>query len=112
GRQRVDRHRPAATPGDGVDVHGEGAAGDHADRLRLSAHPGNASWSMNMSLKSARPDSSTYSTSSRIASAAARSRIDSAAILAPPPATLPAEPMRGSASRGTRPIFTALAGDR
>ncbi len=63
---------------------------------------------MNRSLKSARPDSSTYSTSRRIDSASARSRSDSAAIFAPSPATLPATTMRGSASCGTRPIRTAL----
>ena len=56
-----------------------------------------------------RPESSTYSTSSRIACAAARSVTESAAIFAPSPATLPAETIRASGSFGTRPIFTALA---
>ena len=65
---------------------------------------------MNMSLKSARPESSTYSTSSRMASAAARSRSDRAAIFEPSPATLPAETIRVSGSFGTRPMRTALAG--
>src|SRR3954468_21641853 len=68
-RQRMDLDVPAAPPGDGVDVERERAAGDDP-----CGHPGNASSSMNLSLKSSRPESSTYSTSSRIASAAARSR--------------------------------------
>ena len=67
---------------------------------------------MNRSLKSWRPDSSTYSTSRRIEAASARSRSDSAAIFAPSPATLPAETIRGSASLGTSPIRTALSGVR
>ena len=67
------------------------------------AHPGKASWSMNRSLKSARPDSSTYSTSRRIDSASARSRSDRAAILAPSPATLPAETMRRQRQLGHQP---------
>ena len=65
-----------------------------------------------MSLKSGRPDSSTYSTSRRIEYASARSRTDSAAIFAPSPATLPADTIRGRAISGTSPIRTALSGVR
>ena len=67
---------------------------------------------MNRSLKSVRPESSTYSTSSSTAAAAARSVIESAAIFAPSPATLPAATIRVSGSAGTSPIRTALAGVR
>src|SRR4029079_12712104 len=59
GRQRPHLEIPAAPLRDLVDVQRERTAGD--DR---AAHPGNWSWSMNRSLKSARPDSSTYATSS------------------------------------------------
>src|SRR5439155_20790547 len=106
--QRVDVDLQPAPPGDPPDVGGARSAGDHRD----PAHPGNASWSTNRSLKSSRPESSTYSTSCTMDSASARSRWLSAAILAPSLATLPADTMRGSASRGTRPIRIALAGDR
>ena len=67
---------------------------------------------MNRSLKSARPESSTYSTSSTIDEAAARSCTESAAIFAPSPAMFPAETIRVSARSGTSPIRTALAGER
>ena len=53
GRQRPHLELPAAPLRDLVDVERERAAGD--DR----PHPGNCSWSMKRSLKSARPDSST-----------------------------------------------------
>src|SRR5581483_6268564 len=54
GRQRAHLEIPAAAPGDAVDVQRERAAGDNGLR-----HPGKASWSMNRSLKSLRPESST-----------------------------------------------------
>src|SRR5439155_24726582 len=104
GRDGADLDVPAATGRDLLHVEGERPAGD--DNLR---HPGKASWSTNRSLKSARPDSSTYSTSSSTAFAAARSVTERAAIFAPSPATFPAETMRVSGSFGTSPIFTALA---
>src|SRR2546428_566113 len=106
-RQRHDLDVPAAPGRDRAHVQGEGAAGDHR-----RPHPGKASGSMNRSLRSARPESSTYSTSSSTAWAAARSCTDSATIFAPSPATFPAETMRVSGSFGTRPILTALAGER
>src|SRR5206468_1155272 len=104
GRDRAHVDVPAAAGGDLLHMDGEGAAADDD-----ACHPGNFSWSMNRSLKSARPESSTYSTSSRMAFAAARSVTESAAIFAPSPATLPAETIRASGSFGTRPIRTALA---
>src|SRR5581483_9635952 len=84
---------PSPPARDRLDVEGERSAADDG-----AAHPGNASLSMNRSLKSGRPESSTYSTSRTIDSASARSRSDSAAIFAPSPATFPAETIRGSAS--------------
>src|SRR6185312_1012792 len=107
-RDRVHRDGPSAAARDRAHVDREGPAGDDPD----AAHPGKASWSMNASLKSARPESSTYSTSSRIERASARSRSDRAAIFAPSPATLPAETIRGSASLGTSPMRIALTGER
>src|SRR5215831_9693997 len=98
---------PAAAGSDLPHVERERAATD--DDL---SHAGKASWSTNRSLKSSRPDSSTYSTSSRTALAAARSVTDRAAIFAPSPATFPAATIRGSGSFGTSPIFTALAAVR
>jgi hypothetical protein len=64
-REKVDR--PVAPAGDRADVGRQRAAGDDGDaarfgrgaRLSQGDHPGKASWSMNRSLKSARPDSST-----------------------------------------------------
>src|SRR5438874_7180183 len=103
GRHRAHVDVPAAAGGDLLHVQRECAAADDHP-----SHPGNASSSMNRSLKSARPDSSTYSTSSSTAFAAARSVTDSAAIFAPSPATLPAATMRASGNLGTRPILTAL----
>ena len=95
-RHRHDVDVPAAAPRDRAHVEGQGAAGDDRGAGgRGGAHPGKASWSMNRSLKSARPDSSTYSTSRRMDWASARSRSDSAAIFAPSPATLPADTIRG-----------------
>src|SRR4051812_46925335 len=108
-RHRVQVDAPAAPARDRAHVDRERAAGDDADPR---AHPGNASWSMKASLKSARPESSTYSTSSRIDRASARSRSDSAAIFAPSPATFPAERIRGIARRGTTPMRIALMGER
>src|SRR3954471_15291773 len=107
-RERVDVDRPAAPAGDRTHVDRERAAGDDTH----AAHPGNASWSMKRSLKSVRPDSSTYVTSRTMECSSARSRTLSAAIFAPSPATLPADTMRGSAIRGTSPMRIALAGDR
>src|SRR6185312_8384995 len=109
-QQRGDRHHvdvPPAAARDLAHVHGERSAGD--DR---GAHPGRASSSTKRSLKSARPDSSTYCTSRTIERASARSRWLRATIFAPSPATLPADTMRGSARRGTSPMRTALAGER
>src|SRR5262249_1970153 len=59
GRQGADVEVPAAPGRDLLHVARERATGD--DDLR---HAGNASWSTNRSLKSLRPESSTYSTSS------------------------------------------------
>ena len=73
---------------------------------------GNPSRSTKMSWKSSRPESSTYSTSSSTAIACARSCAESSTILAPSPATLPAATMRATGSLGTRPMRTALAGER
>src|SRR5947209_3426160 len=106
-RHRAHVQLPAAPSRDLLDVERQRPAGDDDPR-----HPGKASWSMNRSLKSERPESSTYSTSSSTACAAARSCTDSAAIFAPSPATLPAETIRVSGSFGTSPILTALAGER
>src|SRR5205085_3393462 len=107
GRHRAPVDVPAAAGGELLHMQRERAARDDDAR-----HPGKASSSMNRSLKSARPDSSTYSTSSSTAFAAARSVTESAAILAPSPATFPAATMRVSGSLGTSPIFTALAAVR
>src|SRR5262245_46580816 len=68
GRHGADLDVPAAAGCDLPHVERERAATD--DDL---SHAGKASWSTNRSLKSSRPDSSTYSTSSRTALAAARS---------------------------------------
>src|SRR5262249_27706610 len=125
GRYRPDLDVPASTIRDLADGERQGPTRDNdltacdlvAPRpgrclCTRDAHPGSRNWSMKRSLKSARPESSTYSTSSRIALAAARSVTDSATIFAPSPATFPAATIRGSASFGTSPIRTALAGDR
>src|SRR6185503_13146201 len=105
--------RPAVQLDDRERLPRQRAAGEHEDPLlQLHRFSGNASCSMNLSLKSSRSESSTYSTSSSSAVAACRSCIESSAIFAPSPATLPAETMRGRGSRGTSPIRTALAADR
>src|SRR5262249_25887584 len=106
-RHGADLDIPAAAGSDLFDMKRERSAAD--DDLR---HSGNASWSMKRSLKSSRPESSTYSTSSRTAFAAARSVTATAAIFAPSPATFAAAPIRGSGSFGTSPILTALAAVR
>src|SRR5437764_7474575 len=124
-RDRAHLDVPTAPGGDLPHVQGQRAASHHDLRamstpttsgtwfrpclFETCIHPGKASWSTNRSLKSARPESSTYSTSSSTAFAAARSVTERAAIFAPSPATFPAETMRVSGSFGTRPIFTALA---
>src|SRR5262249_6262467 len=107
GRHGADLDVPAAPGRDLPHVERKRAATD--DDL---GHAGKASWSTNRSLKSSRPDNSTYSTSSRTAFAAARSVTDRAAIFAPSPATFPAATIRGSGSFGTSPILTALAAVR
>src|SRR5262249_11791016 len=106
-RHRDDVQVPPPAPGDPADIQSQRPARDDG-----AGHPGNASWSMNISLKSARPDSSTYSTSRRIEYASARSRTDRAAILAPSPATLPADTIRGRAICGTSPPRRGLKGAR
>src|SRR5438105_7576928 len=111
-RDRAHLDVPTAPGGDLPHVQRQRAASHHDLRAMSTPtciHPGKASWSTNRSLKSARPESSTYSTSSSTAFAAARSVTERAAIFAPSPATFPAETMRVSGSFGTRPIFTALA---
>src|SRR5262245_35438871 len=57
---------PAPASGDRLDLERERPAGDDDAR----GHPGKASWSTKRSLKSPRPESSTYSTSSSTAAAA------------------------------------------
>src|SRR5262249_47210132 len=57
GRHGADIDVPAAAGGDLPDMERERAAADDDPR-----HPGKESWSMNRSLKSSRPESSTYST--------------------------------------------------
>src|SRR5205085_11754066 len=65
GRNRAHLDVPAAAGGDLLHVDRKGPAGHDNRRPCVPpgrdtvAHPGNASWSMNRSLKSVRPDSST-----------------------------------------------------
>ena len=65
---------------------------------------------MNMSLKSAAPDSSTYSITPGSSAATSRSRKLIRAIFAPSEAVLPTALMRSTATGGTRPSTRALSG--
>src|SRR6266851_4533965 len=73
---------------------------------------GNASTSTKVSLKSVRPESSTYSRRAGSSNATWRSRYDSSAIFAPSPAELPTAMMRSTSTGGTRPMTFALSGLR
>ncbi len=109
-RQRVHVDRPAVL----ASTIRRGRLGDRAagDDATPVGSAGKASWSTNLSLKSGRSESSTYSTSSSSVAAPARSRSDSRAIFAPSPATLPAETIRSTGSLGTSPMRIAEAGER
>src|SRR5262249_39098922 len=124
----VQLDRPAAARADLADVAAQRAAGDDREgrrvgggggelagggprgmrgtaaarrKRRLSGCGGGARETAPPPLRPAPP-----------ASAPARSRTESRAILAPSPATLPALTTRSTGSRGTRPSRIALAGDR
>src|SRR6266571_2341588 len=112
-RQPIDVHIPAATVDDVLHLAPERPA----DHQRGRAHEtvsscGKPSTEMNESLKSVRPDSSTYSMRDGNSKATCRSRYDRSAILAPSPAELPTAMMRSTSTGGTSPMTLALSGFR
>src|SRR5256714_1724163 len=98
---------------DGFHLRAQRATDEQGDRFhRTVSISGTCSTDTKESLKSERPESSTYSTLSGSSKATCLSRKDSSAILAPSPAVLPTERMRSTSTAGTSPIIFALSGFR
>src|SRR4029077_6217545 len=113
GRHAVDVDIPAVPIDDGFDLFPEGTANQERCLTHRSASSSaNCSTETNESLKSARPESSTYSILSGSSKAICLSRKDSNDILAPSPAVLPTDRMRSTSTGGTSPMIFALSGFR
>src|SRR5262249_52691803 len=106
-RGRVERDRPAREERDLRAGRGHEAASAGA---AASASGGKARLRTNRSLKSAAPESSTYSTKDGSSNATSRSRNDIRAIFAPSPAVLPTALIRSTGTGGTRPTTRADRG--
>src|SRR5712691_12499004 len=111
-RDAVDVHVPAAAVDDVLDLFAQGAADDKGRAHPTSSRSGKRRTSTNASLKSERPESSTYSILDGSSKATCRSRYDSSAILAPSPAELPTAMIRSTSTSGTSPMILALSGLR
>src|SRR6202163_1552740 len=110
----VDVDVPTAAVDDLLDLLAERTAHDQCGR---GAHPTSSRWGKpstdtNASLKSVRPDSSTYSMRAGSSNATCRSRYERSAIFAPSPAELPTAMIRSTSTGGTRPMILALSGFR
>src|SRR5207248_3886632 len=95
GGHAVDVHLPAALVHDRFDLFPERATNEQGEVLhRNVSSSGNCSTDTNESLKSERPDSSTYSILSGSSKAICRSRKERSDIFAPSRAVLPTDRMR------------------
>src|ERR1700681_2076511 len=81
---------------------GQGGGTRSLHSHETSSRCGNPSTETNASLKSVRPDSSTYSMRAGSSNATCRSRYDSRAIFAPSPAELPTAMILSTSTGGTR----------
>src|ERR1700674_3085852 len=112
-RHSIDVDVPAVLVDDRFDFFAEGPTDEKGDVFhRNVSSSGNASTETKESLKSARPESSTYSILSGSSNAIWRSRKDSSDIFAPSPAVFPTDRMRTTSTGGTRPMIFALSGFR
>src|SRR3989440_12463744 len=110
-RHAVDVRIPAALTDQLLDLLAQRAADDQRN-LHKSLSSGNWSTEMKDSLKSARAESSMYSTWSGSSNATWRSRKERSVILAPSPAVFPTDRIRSTSTGGTRPMTFALSGFR
>src|SRR6202165_1337221 len=109
----VDVGIPAVLIDNRFDFLAERSTDEQGDILHRSvSSSGNARTEMKESLKSARPESSTYSILSGSSKAICRSRKESSDIFAPSPAVFPTDRMRSTSTGGTRPMIFALSGFR
>src|SRR2546423_6675616 len=108
----VDVNVPATPVDDVLDLAAKRAADDEGSPHPTGSSLGNCRALTNVSLKSVRPDSSTYSSRAGSSNATWRSRYERSAILAPSPAELPTAMMRSTSTGGTRPMIFALSGLR
>src|SRR5439155_10822251 len=109
----IDVDVPLAPVDDVLHLAAERAADDQRGGAHVTCSSwGNPSTEMKESLKSERPDSSTYSMRAGSSNATCRSRYDSSAIFAPSPAEFPTAMMRSTSTAGTRPMILALSGFR
>src|SRR5438445_6753245 len=111
-RHAVDVDVPAAAVDDVLDLLAERAADDEGSTHETSSRSGKPSTDTKESLKSVRPESSTYSIRDGSSKATWRSRYERSAILAPSPAELPTAMILSTSTGGTRPMILALSGFR
>ena len=107
--------RPAVQAHDGEHLAGRARRRGRGQALAVTTSPGRRAARCRAVVEVGQSDSSTYSTSSNIASAACRSCIESSAIFAPSPATLPAETIReaaGAARARSAPRSRAVGAER
>src|SRR4029077_19518204 len=108
----VDVDVPAPAIDDVLHLFPEGAANYERSCHDTSSRSGKRRTETKESLKSVRPESSTYSMREGSSNATCRSRYDSSAILAPSPAELPTAMILSTSTGGTRPMILALSGFR
>src|SRR4029077_10473646 len=108
----VDVDVPAPAIDDVLHLFPERAANHKRSCHDTSSRSGKRSTETKESLKSVRPESSTYSMREGSSNATWRSRYDSSAILAPSPAELPTAMILSTLTGGTSPMILALSGLR
>src|SRR5260370_7281039 len=111
-RDAVNVDVPTAAVNDVLHLFAERAADDECRAHETSSRSGKRSTETKESLKSVRPESSTYSMRDGSSKATWRSRYDRSAILAPSPAELPTPIILSTSTDATTPILFARSGLR